>query len=259
MRTLLSTILLTSAAFAQIPTVPPPLIRITCKPGSATVPTRPYADAKAPVEVVGLSASTGLPQTWMVELHENFASVEDLDNALSALSGGMAIDTPGQSGDDLLAPPRTLLAAFEHDWSYRPDDAIRMFPKARYMSVTVHRLRVGLESDFEELVRLRKLTNDSVNLNRPELAYHVISGAPSGTYVILAPLTSLRALDEGVADVPFFAAPTADARAKAAPKAADLEISREHLLFRVEPRLSYVSEDFASGDQAFWRGKPAAR
>jgi len=27
----------------------------------------------------------------------------------------------------------------------------------------------------------------------------------------------------------------------------------------VEPRLSYVSEDFASGDQAFWRGKPAAR
>jgi hypothetical protein len=53
--------------------------------------------------------------------------------------------------------------------------------------------------------------------------------------------------------------PCGDARAQAAPKAADIELSREHLLFRVEPRLSYVSDDFAAGDQAFWRGKPSGQ
>ena len=37
-----------------------------------------------------------------------------------------------------------------------------------------------------------------------------------------------------------------------------LELNREHLLFRVEPRISYVSDDFAEADPEFWRGKPDA-
>jgi hypothetical protein len=32
-------------------------------------------------------------------------------------------------------------------------------------------------------------------------------------------------------------------------------MSREHLLFRVEPRISYVSREFADVDPDFWRGK----
>jgi len=47
----------------------------------------------------------------------------------------------------------------------------------------------------------------------------------------------------------------ADERAKSAPKQAEIDIGREHLLFRVDPRLSYVSDDFAAIDQAFWRAK----
>jgi hypothetical protein len=248
------------AGFSQTPTIPPPIIQIICKPGTASGPTRPYAGAKAAVDVVGLTAVTGLPQTWMIELHANFASIEDLDKAVSSLAPiRQPSDSFGQPQEDLLVPPRTMIALFEHDWSYRPDEAIRLLPKARYVRVTIHRIRVGLEADFEELVHLRKLTNDSINLDRPELAYRVISGAPSGTYVILSPISTLRVLDEGEADVPTFAAPVADARAKAAPKAADIEISREHLLFRVEPRLSYVTDEFAAGDQQFWRGKPAGQ
>jgi len=167
----------------------------------------------------------------------------------------LARDAFGQPQEDLLSLPRTMIALYQREWSYRPDEAIRLLPKARYVGVTIQRIRVGLEGDFDELVQLRKLTNESINLNRPELAYRVVSGAPVGMYVVLAPLTSLRALDEGVADVPAFAAPVADASAKAAPKAAELEIGREHLLFRLEPRLSYVSDDFAANDEAFWRGK----
>ena len=217
---------------------------------------KPYASAKAAVDVVGMASTTGMPQTWTVELHNTFASIEDLDKAISGMPAALpAHDSFGQPQEDLLAPPRTMIALYEPDWSYRPDEAIRLLPKARYVGVTIHRIHVGLESDFEQLVRLRKLTNDSVNLNRPELAYRVVSGAPAGMYLLIAPLVSLRAIDDGVADVPAFAAPVADERAKAAPKEAEIEIGREHLLFRVEPRLSYVSDDFAAIDEAFWRGK----
>lgn len=261
MRKLLPVLALACSAFAQAPTVPPPIIQITCGAGYPAGPMKPYADAKAAVDVVGMSSATGMPQTWTIELHSTFASVEDLDKALSAISfaAPAASDAFGQPQEELLAPPRTLIALFERRWSYRPDEAIRLLPKARYIGVTVHRIRVGLESEFGELARLHKLTADSINLDRPELAYRVVSGAPSGTYMMISPLSSLRAFDEGVPDIPPFVASVVDERAKSAPKAADVEIGREHLLFRVEPRLSYVSDDFAAIDETFWRGKPAGQ
>jgi len=260
MKLLISLPLLCCSAFSQGAAVPPPIVQITSKPGAAAGPTRPYAGARAAVDVVGLAAATGMPQTWMIEMHPTFASIEDLDKALSAVTPGrQPSDSFGQPLDDLAAPPRTMIAVLQPGWSYRPEEAIRAFPKARYIRVTIHRIRAGLEAEFGELVKLRKLTNDSVNLDRPELVYHVVSGEPSGTYIVLSPLNSLRVMDEGVIDVPVYAAPVAGALARAAPKAADIEISREHLLFRVEPRLSYVSDDFAAGDPNFWRPKPPGR
>lgn len=257
MRKLLLAPILAFAAAAQGPTVPPPIIRITCKPGPVAS-AKPYSDAKAAINVLGMYAATGLPQTWTIEMHDTFASIEDLDKVLDILPVQVQGDT-APTGDDLLAPPRTMIAVYQHDWSYHPEEAMRQLPKARYMRVTIHRIRLGLDGDFGELVRLRKVTNDSINLDRPELAYEVESGASSGTYLILSPLNTLRAMDQGLPDVPAFAAPVAEARAKAAPKAADIEIAREHLLFRLDPRLSYVSDDFASTDQPFWRGKPGGQ
>jgi hypothetical protein len=244
-------------AFSQPPTVPPPIVQITCESGYFNGPVKPYREAQAAVDVMGMVSSTGTPQTWSLELHNSFASIEDLQQALAkAMFNARAVGAvSGQSQDDLLAAPRTMIALYEHDWSYRPDEAVRLLPKARYIGVTIHRIRVGLEGEFGQLVRLRKLTADSINLNRPELAYRVVSGAPAGTYLLIAPLANLRAMDEGLNDVPAFAAPVADERAKAAPKAAEIEIGRENLLFSVVPNLSYVSDDFAAVDQAFWRQK----
>ena len=103
---------------------------------------------------------------------------------------------------------------------------------------------------------MRRATADVINLDRPELAYQVFSGAPAGTFVFIAPIISLRNFDDGRNPVPVFAEGLASARAKDGSKiASDTEISREHLLFRVEPRISYVSSEFADADPEFWRGK----
>jgi hypothetical protein len=190
-----------------------------------------------------------------LESHYSWASIEDLDKGLASAGFRVPSSSSGDlMQDDVLAPARTMLAAYRPAWSYRPDQAIRQFPRARYFQVTVYKIRAGTESDFSELVKLRRASQESVNLDRPDLAYSVISGAPSGTFVFIAPVVSLRAMDNGVADTPAWAEGLADAQSKARAKVApNSELSREHLLFRVEPQLSYVSDEFAAVDRAFWR------
>ncbi len=188
-----------------------------------------------------------------MELHSDFASLEALDQALSAV---MPLrDQDERWRDSVMAPPRTMIASYLPDWSYRPDQAIRRFPRARYFLISIYRIRAGTEADYGELVQMRRASRESVNLDRPDLAYEVISGAESGTYIFLAPLTTLKTFDGGTAATPAYAENLADARAKARSKVApDSELSREHLLLRVEPRLSYVSDEFAAaGEQEFWR------
>jgi hypothetical protein len=244
-------------AAGQSLTEPPSIVQLVRKPGTA-VPSKPYGAAGAGVNVLGMTAVTGLPETWLVECHYSFGSVEEMDQRVTAVAparggGGNAGDP---LDDDVLAPTRTVLAMLRPAWSYRGDQAIRMFPKARYFQVSIFRIRPGTEADFGELIRLRRATADVVNLDRPELAYQVISGAPSGTIVFLSPLLNLRTFDDGVNPVPVFAEGLAAARAKDGPKiASETEISREHLLFRVQPRLSYVSSEFADIDPEFWRGR----
>jgi hypothetical protein len=256
MKTILLAGILASSIAAQTLTEPPPFLQLIRKPRIGASPIRPYAEARAAVNVIGMTAVTGTPEVWLMEAHLAFASIEDLDKAVSAVAPAGALnESLSQTQEDVLPPGRTLIALYRPEWSYRSPQAIRMFPAARYFHVSIYRIRPGADAEFGELVRLRRLAMDKANLDRPDVAYQVISGAPAGTYVFLAPLTSLRTLDDGVAKMPVFAEAFGAAEERGGKKlAAEAEISREHLLFRVEPRISWVSDEFASADPGFWRG-----
>jgi hypothetical protein len=246
MKTILLAAMLACAAAAQPAVEPPPIIQVVRKLGTRIPPGRQYSSAGAAVNVLGMSAITGDEETWLVECHDSFDSIETLDRSLAAFARQAPVDE--------IAPARALIAFYRPGWSYRAEQAIRMFPRAHYFHVTIYRIHSGEEADFGELIKARRLNLDSVNLDRPDLAYQVVSGAPSGTYLFLAPLASLRTMDDAVATLPFYAESLTNARAKEAEKVSQrLEMSREHLLLRVEPRLSYVSDDFAEAEPEFWR------
>jgi hypothetical protein len=241
------------AAWAQGPTDPLPILELVEKPGYAANAAKPYADAHAAVNVLGLTAVTGVPETWFLELHPSFASLEALDQALNAIGAPRAAAAADGGQDDILAPARTLIATYQQQWSYRPDQAMRQFALARYIQVTIYRIRNASESAFDKMVNLRRGNLESLNLDRPDIAYEVVSGAPAGTYIFLSPVLSLRSLDEGVPNTPTYALGLASERAKVMTNTPASDISREHLLFRMEPRLSYVSDDFAAPNPEFWR------
>jgi hypothetical protein len=247
MRSLAIPILLASAAAAQGPSDPPPLLQIIRLPtGSRS--ERPYQSARAAVDVVGIASMTGLSETWLIEAHQNFASIEDLDLALRANATAGPSNQFGEArpADEMLGSPRTLLATYQPSYSYRPGEATRNLPKARYFRVSIYRVRPGTTDFMSFLQSQRRRDYNDVNLDRSELAYRVISGAPASTYLILAPLTSLRQIDDGLLRLPSYLEPAADQQSENA-------LGWEHLLFRVDPQISYVSPGFAGGDAEYWK------
>ncbi len=210
----------------------PALIRVI-RYADSTASIQPYVQKKVPVNVVGLIAISGPAESWLIEMHDSFGSIEDVDKALGA---------------PLPADSRAWIGFYRQGLSYRPEEGVKALEQARYILSTIFQVRFGGEADFAELVRQRRARYDFVNINRPEMAYQVVSGMASGTYVFLTPLNSLRALDEAVSRTSVVPDGT-----KRSP--AGIEVSQEHLLFRIEPRLSNVSGQFAESDPDFWSGK----
>jgi hypothetical protein len=113
---------LASGAFSQSPTTPPPIVRIFSMPGvGSDLRYRNYANAGGTVDIIGLSAATGATETWWIEMHLNFASIESLDQAMS---NATYANLPNDS--------RGMIAVLQPGWSYRPEEAVRGLPKARY-------------------------------------------------------------------------------------------------------------------------------
>jgi hypothetical protein len=247
MKTILLAVLAVCAAVAQSLTEPPPLVRLHRRLGTASA--RPYADARSPVNVVGMAAVTGPPENWLIEVHDSFASIEAVDKSIHPPIPAGAMDDTGQSSGDILAGSRSLIAVYRPGFSYLPEQAVETLRRARYCQISIYQVHPGSESEFSELVKSRRIMFNSINLDRPDMAYYVLSGSVSGTYVFLAPLASLKVLDDGLAKAPDYAKNIAAESVKTG------GLTREHLLFRVEPAASWVSDDFASADPEFWRGK----
>jgi hypothetical protein len=247
MKTILLAVLAVCAAVAQSLTEPPPLVRLHRRLGTASA--RPYADARSPVNVVGMAAVTGPPENWLIEVHDSFASIEAVDKSIHPPIPSGAMDDTGQSSGDILAGSRSLIAVYRPGFSYLPEQAVETLRRARYCQISIYQVHPGSESEFSELVKSRRIMFNSINLDRPDMAYYVLSGSVSGTYVFLAPLASLKVLDDGLAKAPDYAKNIAAESVKTG------GLTREHLLFRVEPAASWVSDDFASADPEFWRGK----
>ena len=96
---------------------------------------------------------------------------------------------------------------------------------------------------------MRRSRLESINFDQPELAYQVISGLPSGTYLFLTPLATLGTFDDGLAKAPYGPRDGSSAENKLA---AEVENGHEYFLFRTDPKKSYVPDDFVSTDPDFW-------
>ena len=234
-------------ALAEVPSEPPVLINMIRISGGDPTLIRPYAHARTQVDVFGMRSVTGTSEVWLMEAHDSFQSVEALDKAVQSTFRSRGAAPP--SAD---VGQTSMIALYRPNLSYRPDLAIKSFAKARYFQISIHRIRPGADSDFGELMKLRRNGLDRINLDRPDIIYQVVSGSSSETFLVLAPLASLKTLDDALARIPVTPNSGPRQRDKIA---ADIELSSENLLLRVEPRISWVNQSFVDADPEFWQSR----
>jgi len=221
--------------------------RDDCRPQSKPLPAdsdirQRICQPAFPVRELKGLVFTYMGLQWFFELHNSFASIEDLDKTLVMPRSGIPYS------DEVLPASQTLLGLYRPHLSHRWDEAEKSLPKARYFLVTVYRVRSGGQTGFADLTRIRRSRFESMNFDQPEIAYQIMSGAPSGTFLFITPLVSMKTFDDGLAKTP-----DGPRESSAEQKlAAEVEIGHESFLFRIDPRASYVSEDFAAGDPEFW-------
>lgn len=243
--------------YAQIGGEPPQLLQLVRRAGADLRTMRPYAELQAPLNVWGMTTLTGVSETWALEAHDSFASIEELDKRLNPPDGPRAANGDGGFvADDVLGPSKAMVAIYRADASYRPDQAVKALARARYVHVTIYRVRPGMDNSFATVANYRRNAFDTMNLDRPDMAYQVLVGAPSGTYLILAPMASLKVLDDGIARREVSGR---NYDGNAGKTMAETILVREQRLLRVEPALSWVSDEFAAPDLDFWRMRSGAK
>lgn len=205
---------------------------------------------------IGMTAESGPSQAWFLEPYESFGGMEkeraEIEKAFAA-----DLEKANVEDGELRTGSRTWLAVFRNDLSYRAAEAVSSLAKCRHMGVTVLRIKYGQDADLVQLARLIVDGYDKSGSDQPVLAYQEILGGPSGTYLLFSPMDSLARMDSGPARMAAARQAMGDRnRQRFDALSPEVVQSSESLLFAFEPRMSYVSKEFAAGDPDFWTPKP---
>lgn len=214
---------------------------------------RAYEKGNVATHYIGMTAESGASQAWYLVPYDSFGAMEKERAAVQHALGPELASAEAQDGE-LRTGSNVLLSVFRGDLSYHAAEAIGSLAKARFMGVTVLRVKYGHDADLAQAARLLIDADEKSGSPQPSLTYQVISGGPSGMYFIFSAMDSLARMDEAPARM----AASRQAMGGRNQKQFDMlapEIvqSSESLLFSLEPRMSFVSKEFAAGDPGFWK------
>jgi hypothetical protein len=255
-------------AGAQEGSKPAPVLQIfreSIKEGRSTAHEKLEAEYAAlfrkvnfPGHYIALSAMSGSGEVWFVMPLQSFAASEELDKAMDKeplkSSTGMMDSRDGE----LRSGSRIMWAVHRPDLSY---GASRFNPaKTRYVVAGTFRVRLGKDEEFASGAKMYLGAHEKANIEECILAYQVVAGAPSGTYLFFTMMESMAAMDGGPERMQKVQqAMGEDNFARLMKGSGDLFASIEDTMFQVRPGMSYPPQSVVDADPAFWKPKPMAK
>jgi len=176
---------------------------------------------------------------------------DDAAAASAALRGEM--EKLEKASAALHTSQKAVWTVYQDELSFRPPGAADI-GKARYMEVIVTRVRPGRIPDYMEFLKAANQGREKAKLDVRFAVFQVASGAPTGTFLIMRPITSMAELDEdGMKSL--VTALGDETWKKMRMTYAEIVEENTRTLFAINPKISYPYPAISGADPAFWKVK----
>jgi len=214
--------------------------------------------AKWPTNYVGMTSLTGKPRALFFTFYDSFEALEK-DGAAAAKNATLsaAIDRAGEADGQLLDSMDQGIFYFSDEMSLRPRADLS---QVRFLQILNFHVRPGHDEEWNEVMKLVKGAYEKGVSDAHWGMFRQMFGGEGGTYLVLIGRKSLSEIDKGILqdDMKFAAALGEDGMKKLNEKFGASVDSSQEQLFAINPRMSYVSEEWIKADPDFWKPKAAA-
>jgi hypothetical protein len=213
-----------------------------------------YGKANNPYTYIALVSMTGRGEAWFVTPFDSQAAIGDSLKREEDGSLAPSLERLAKADADQIDATQAILAMGRKDLSHGPypDSA-----KQRFYEVTVFHVKPGHQRSFEAAAKAYGAAMDRIDHDASYRVYEVMAGMPSPTYLVFSSVTSYAGFDKMMAnDMAVMKAATDDERGTLETFEANGLASTETTRFRLDPAMSYVTQEVRADDPAFWMPKP---
>ena len=215
------------------------------------------ARAKWPTHYIGMTSLSGKSRALFFTWYDSFEAWEK-DTAAVAKNAALsaALDRAYAADGELLDSLDQGVFYFNEEMSLRP--RLDLSP-VRYLQISTYHVRPGHDREWGEVVKMVKAAYEKSVPEAHWGVYQQMFGGDGGTYLVLTGRKSLSEIDRAAEDSKKFAAAMGEDGMKKLNElfAACAESSQEQL-FAINPKMSYVADEWIKADPDFWKPKAAA-
>ncbi len=213
--------------------------------------------AKWPTHYTAFTSLSGKPRAIFLTSYDSFdAWQKDMEAAQKNATLSAALDRALKADGELLESLDQGVFYFNEEMSLRPHTDLS---KMRFLEVIVYHVRPGKDKEWDEVTKMAKAVYEKAMPNSHRAMFEESYGGDGGTYLLLSSDNSLAEIDKGFAEgEQFEAAMGEDGMKKLNELFAACVESTQKQLFAVNPRMSYVWDEWIKADPDFWQPKATA-
>jgi len=212
------------------------------------------AQYKATDHYYAVTSLSGPSRALFLSSYPSFAALEAERKSVDSNAPlAAALDSANIADGDLLSSTESSMWVQREDLSLNPGFRVG----SRIEEITQFRIKPGHFKEWEDLV---KLVLEGYKKGVPDAhwgAYEEVYGSPGGGFLVITTMKSAADIDANfAAGKKFEDAMGEDGMKKMALLEASCVESEQTNLFRIDPKMSYPTDEMVQADPGFWKVKP---
>jgi hypothetical protein len=212
------------------------------------------AQYKATDHYYAVTSLSGPSRALFLSSYPSFAALEAERKSVDSNAPlAAALDSANIADGDLLSSTESSMWVQREDLSLNPGFRVG----SRIEEITQFRIKPGHFKEWEDLV---KLVLEGYKKGIPDAhwgAYEEAYGSPGGGFLVIVTMKSAAEIDANfAAGKKFEEAMGEDGMKKMALLMASCVESEQTNLFRIDPKMSYPTDEMVQADPGFWKAKP---